>query len=531
MEADLVVIPHEDVRSTTKTKAPPKQRTLPAQIDLGEAAVPGGAADTDTAARLSKWSSLQASCTALPLIGVDFLVLWVLLLFSSAAVERLLHYPINLITHRTALLASLILIPVAELAGVYPGIGMNPVVEFRQLVRSAGIALMVFAGVGLLCVPDRWLLFLLSSSIAFLACIPLLPAFRFAARSLSARLPFWGARVLIHAGPDEGRDVFRRLAATPDRGLRPVGVLLSPDDYWTSAERLEDEGIPTYNIGDAENVALANRATWLLIGTRDSDPRREAPLAASPEVVPNRVLLSSSQFDLGIWDDTCTIGTTCGLRYGSVRPHAAKRFLKRAIDLAVGLLILLVSFPFILAACIAIRLSSPGPVFYGQNRVGRHGRMFKAWKFRTMMQNADEVLEECLRNDPALRREWVETHKLKRDPRITRIGRFLRSTSLDELPQLWNIVCGEMSLVGPRPIVDSPTYDRIYVADYPTEFAAYCSVSPGLTGLWQVTCRNNGIYEMRVYWDMQYIRNWSLWLDVYIILRTVRTVLLREGAY
>ena len=147
-----------------------------------------------------------------------------------------------------------------------------------------------------------------------------------------------------------------------------------------------------------------------------------------------------------------------------------------------------------------------------------------------MVPNADQVLQQCLQSNPDFRREWEETHKLKNDPRVTWIGRFLRTTSLDELPQLWNILCGEMSVVGPRPIVDSSDYDATYIRDYPREFAVYTSVRPGLTGMWQVTCRNSGVYEMRIYWDMYYIRNWSLWLDLYIILRTIRTVLLREGS-
>ena len=156
--------------------------------------------------------------------------------------------------------------------------------------------------------------------------------------------------------------------------------------------------------------------------------------------------------------------------------------------------------------------------------------MFAAWKFRSMVPNAERVLQQMLDTDPALRREWELTHKLKRDPRVTWIGRLIRATSLDELPQLWNIFRGDMSLVGPRPIINRPDYDAQYIEEYPAEYAAYCSVRPGLTGLWQITCRNNGVYEMRIYWDMYYIKNSCFWLDLYIILRTIRTVLLREGA-
>ncbi len=118
---------------------------------------------------------------------------------------------------------------------------------------------------------------------------------------------------------------------------------------------------------------------------------------------------------------------------------------------------------------------------------------------------------------------------MKNDPRVTAIGKLLRATSLDELPQLWNVLKGEMSLVGPRPIVDSPSYDASYVRQYRDEFEAYKTVRPGLTGLWQVRCRNNGVYDLRIYWDMYYIRNWSIWLDLYLIMRTIKTVVMREG--
>src|SRR5262249_30135388 len=160
---------------------------------------------------------------------------------------------------------------------------------------------------------------------------------------------------------------------------------------------------------------------------------------------------------------------------------------------------LILASPFLLGIAIAIKLSSPGPIFYSQKRIGLGGRIFSAWKFRSMVPDAEKVLQQYLDSDPEIRREWVTTHKLKNDPRVTWIGKLLRTTSRDELPQLWNILRGDMSLVGPRPIVDSPQYDGAYVHDYPQEYSAYTSMRPGLTGLWQVTCRNNGVYEMRIY--------------------------------
>ncbi len=202
---------------------------------------------------------------------------------------------------------------------------------------------------------------------------------------------------------------------------------------------------------------------------------------------------------------------------------------KRAIELTLTLAALTVFSPAILVLCLLVKLSSRGPIFYNQRRIGKGGREFKAWKFRTMQQNADKVLEQYLASNPAAKAEWDEKHKLADDPRVTKIGKFLRATSIDELPQLWNVICGEMSLVGPRPIIDSPTYDAQYVRQYKDEFEAYKSVRPGLTGMWQVECRNRGVYELRIFWDMYYVRNWNIWLDLYLIMRTIKVVVFREG--
>ena len=186
------------------------------------------------------------------------------------------------------------------------------------------------------------------------------------------------------------------------------------------------------------------------------------------------------------------------------------------------------SSPLLLFIALWIKVTAPGPVFYRHHgRIGRSGRTFGAWKIRTMVTNADEILKEYLASNPAAQEEWNRDLKLKFDPRIIPgIGRFLRRTSLDELPQLLNVFKGDMSLVGPRPI-----YTAQEVEKFKELYPMYLRVRPGLTGLWQVSGRNNTSYEDRVRLDTYYVRNWSLWLDYFILLRTVRTLFLREGAY
>jgi len=201
------------------------------------------------------------------------------------------------------------------------------------------------------------------------------------------------------------------------------------------------------------------------------------------------------------------------------------RVVKRTVDVLLSSLLLVVAAPLLAAIAAAIKLESSGPALYRQARVGLGSGSFQVWKFRSMRQDADQVLSRYLEENPELGDEWKRDHKLKDDPRITRVGRFLRKTSLDELPQLFNVLRGEMSLVGPRPIVSEEIHK------YGRSFTLYRQVIPGLTGLWQVSGRNLTSYQERVELDDYYVRNWSPWLDLYLLARTVKVVVTGYGAY
>jgi Undecaprenyl-phosphate galactose phosphotransferase WbaP len=201
------------------------------------------------------------------------------------------------------------------------------------------------------------------------------------------------------------------------------------------------------------------------------------------------------------------------------------RLFKRVFDLVlVGLLGLLALAPGGLIA-LAIAIDSRGPVFFAHRRVGEARGTFRLWKFRSMVRDADALLERYLRQHPERASEWERTHKLKDDPRVTRVGRFLRKTSLDELPQLWNVLRGDMSMVGPRPIVAAE------IAKYGPAFGLYSQVLPGLTGLWQVSGRNDTQYGRRVELDCHYIRTWSAARDLQILFRTAGVIVRGRGAY
>jgi exopolysaccharide production protein ExoY len=206
-------------------------------------------------------------------------------------------------------------------------------------------------------------------------------------------------------------------------------------------------------------------------------------------------------------------------------PHAQSgQLIYSLFNQLVALFLLLVLSPMLIAISIVIRLNGTRSILFAHHRVGLHGALFRCFKFQTMVDNAEQVLEELLSRDSVARAEWMRDQKLENDPRITPIGRFLRKSSLDELPQLINVLRGEMNLVGPRPIVVRE------LERYGTEKRHYLSVKPGMTGLWQVSGRNLTSYGQRVQLDRQYVIRRSIWLDINILVRTVWVVVSGHGA-
>jgi lipopolysaccharide/colanic/teichoic acid biosynthesis glycosyltransferase len=199
--------------------------------------------------------------------------------------------------------------------------------------------------------------------------------------------------------------------------------------------------------------------------------------------------------------------------------------LKRVIDIIGASLFLIVCMPLFVVIAVGVCLSSPGPVFYVQSRAGKGGRRFNFYKFRSMRVDSDEVLTSFLEEDPEAKLKWEQFQKIDDDPRVTRFGRFIRRTSLDEIPQFWNVLIGDMSLVGPRPCMLDQ--QRLYGQHW----AAYCAVRPGITGLWQVSGRNKLTYQQRVLLDARYVQGWSLVADLKILAKTAAVVLRAHGAH
>jgi len=200
--------------------------------------------------------------------------------------------------------------------------------------------------------------------------------------------------------------------------------------------------------------------------------------------------------------------------------------LKRLFDLAFSLIILVLGAPLFLLIALLVKLTSQGPAIFAHERIGRGGRRFRCYKFRTMHPNAEERLTQILENNPDMAREWESHYKLKNDPRVTWIGKFLRKTSLDELPQFWNVLMGDLSVVGPRPVTENELKQEIG-----PHARRFLTIRPGLTGPWQVSGRNDTSYHQRICFDIYYIRHRSFLWDLYLILLTIPAMITTRGAY
>jgi Undecaprenyl-phosphate galactose phosphotransferase WbaP len=407
-------------------------------------------------------------------------------------------------------------------AVLYPGVALGPAEELRRLTYgTTGVyfALTLFAF--FLKTSEDYSRLVLGG--AWLLTLVVVPLTRFVTKSILSQWSGWGIPALVLGGGDTGQSVIKALKSHPEFGMRPVGVL--DDD--AGLHGTEIEGVPVLGAlseashfkaeyGVKHGILAMPSLGWH--GMLEQSHELES-IFPHLLIIPDREIFSS------LWVTAQDVGGLLGLEIRQKLLLRSHRFCKYVLDITLTLLISLVLSPFLLLLALLVKVSSPGPVLYAARRIGRGDRPFEALKFRTMVQNADQVLEQHLHEHPELREEWKQTFKLKHDPRITRIGWFLRLTSLDELPQLWNVLRGEMSLVGPRPIVQAE------IAYYGKTYDLYRKVRPGLTGLWQVSGRSDVTYAERLNLDTYYVRNWSPWLDIYILVRTVRAVLSASGAY
>ncbi|HLH40248.1 MAG TPA: undecaprenyl-phosphate galactose phosphotransferase WbaP [Bryobacteraceae bacterium] len=418
--------------------------------------------------------------------------------------------------------AALLLFPLAyALFGQYSPVAHHPVREIRRLSAATTLVFVLFAV----------LLFLFKAGIdysraaflgAWLMTLVAVPCARALVRKASSGAPSWGCPVAVFGTQETARQLIEGLQAQPETGLRPAAVFLAEGGAPATILGVPVLGPYTSAPLYARRLRIRRAIVMFSDLQRQGLPRMlesHANVFSKIYLMPGLGGFSSFGVETR---DVCG-GVALELRRDLLVP--SHRLAKRAFDLAVSGALLILLLPLMLLIAALIRLESPGGVLFSHGRIGRGGRRFKMWKFRTMYLNGAEILEKYFKDHPAEEQYWRENMKLRRDPRITPLGRLLRKISFDELPQLWNVLRGEMSLVGPRPIVNDE------VTKYGDGFNLYCRVTPGLTGLWQVSGRSTTSYSKRVELDAYYVRNWSPWLDIYLLARTIRTVLLGEGAY
>ncbi len=416
---------------------------------------------------------------------------------------------------------ALLLFPLAyALAGLY-GVGIAPPEELRRLSYASSLVFMVLSGATFMYKAGADYS---RGAFVFAWGLVLLwvPMARALVRHLWAGRPWWGRAVVVLGAGQTGERLVRTLKRQPGLGLKPVALL---DDDPAKQGR-EVAGVRVEG-GLEEAPRLAALGVRQAILAMPGLPRARLVelLETHSKLFPRLVVIPDLLGLSSLWVETKDFGGVLGLEVRQRLLLPGPRWVKRWMDLFLVLLLAIPVGLLVLLLALLIRLDSPGPVFYGQWRIGQGGRPFRIWKFRSMVRDADKVLYAYLRAHPELQEEWARDQKLKHDPRITRVGRFIRRTSLDELPQLWNVWHGEMSLVGPRPIVEGE------IERYGALFPLYTKVRPGLTGLWQVSGRNDTTYAERVAMDAYYVRNWSPWLDLYILARTIWVVLFAKGAY
>jgi Undecaprenyl-phosphate galactose phosphotransferase WbaP len=412
-----------------------------------------------------------------------------------------------------------LVVPLHAMFGIYGCWGPCPIDRLRLRAQAAlTLAVMVALALAAWSAPDKLVVALLLGGALFVLGYYT----EGLVRLLLVRAGLWGAPTILVGSPDICGAMAKRLLRDPKLGLRPIGLISNRAE----SDGAENAPVPVLG-GLADLSRLSGLAEVVIVASADLTPAEGRAAVSLSDVRAPHVVVSENLGGLpNIGLHTRNLGSALGLevRFDLFKPgHLA---IKRWIDLAVTVPLLALAAPLILVLALAVKIADPGRAFYRQRRVGRDGRELHVLKLRTMYADADARLQEHLASNPAARAEWERFFKLKDDPRILPvIGHFLRRSSLDELPQLWNIVCGGMSLVGPRPF---PEY---HMASFDPGFQSVrVSVPPGLTGLWQVSSRSGGDLDVQQEEDLFYIRNWSLWLDIYILLETFPAVLTSRGA-
>lgn len=496
----------EDNRTVVRRRGGEKRSTERARPAPQEprTATPGVALEAATSG--ARW-------TVAALVGGD--LLWCLLIVGLLrAIAGWEAGAVDEVVFMSGVLVPAVLAAIG-LSGFYRPRVRHPATEMKQMFQLLG-------GMGGAAVLTSALFTRSPTVLALVATAALLgpfvlPVGRVLTRVLCSRLSWWGVPAVVVALDRSAEDLIDTLKRWPEMGIRPVAVLGNGEEV-PSGDLFS--GRPEL----APYLAKAFDIPYLMVlGAEQAPPGGTKHLAHYTRFFDFVYRVDESEAGV-FWS---TGYSENGFRgYGVCRAASSvgAQGLKRTIDLLVATVVLVALAPLFLTIAVLIRYDSEGPVFYCQERLGKGGRTFTLMKFRSMYNNADERLEEVLASDPARRREYEEYHKLRDDPRVTPIGRILRRYSLDELPQLLNVVKGDMSLMGPRAYLPSELPEMKGLE------AVILQTPPGVTGLWQVSGRSQLEFDDRIELDVHYVQNWSIWLDLYLLIRTGPIVVTGEGS-
>jgi Undecaprenyl-phosphate galactose phosphotransferase WbaP len=426
----------------------------------------------------------------------------------------------SILASYSALMIGVLVLPIVYASlGLYPGYGLGAVQRLKTRVYSS---MLVFGSLFI------WNLAWHSGSwsravlvLTMICSLIVLPSFETLGRWALSELGTWGSAVVVIGANKASETIIAKLQRDKSLGLMPIALLDDDPTTWGSFINEVPVCGPLSMSGD-----FRRKARIVIVPSAGVEKQRLLSLIeglAFPTVllVPDLVGLQS------LWTVSRDLGGILGLELRKNLLVPVNRGLKRALDCLVAIPALVIAIPIIAIAAVWIKLINPGPAFFKQKREGENGKTIEIWKLRTMFINADDLLKSHLSQNPEAEILWKQHYKLRHDPRVLPLaGSLLRRLSIDELPQLWNVLKGEMSLVGPRPF---PYY---HLEGFSESFRMLRrSVMPGLTGLWQVSERSDGDLHVQEAQDTYYIRNWSLWFDIYLLIKTAGRVLFPKGAY
>lgn len=412
--------------------------------------------------------------------------------------------------------------------GLYPGMMLPPEDEVRRYSISN------FFGFGLIIMTIIFddltsglkLEFIIKNSketeiiwafiVAWITSLVVLPISREAAKFFFSKFRWWGVPAVVYCSGQSADLIIERLKRNKDLGYHPAVII----DSFEPNQTIKDD-IPVFSPAHTEitdAIHKMNIKTAILCDYRGDF----TPIMSSYRYT---ISVSRSQTSFTSTQQLKDIAGIIGFASTHNLTFKKNIFFKRFFDVSLILLFSPILLPVFILIGLLVKLTSKGPIFYGHERVGKNGKSFKCWKFRTMNINSQQMLEEILATDPVRRAEWEKDCKFVDDPRVTKFGKILRKTSLDELPQLINILVGDMSFIGPRPVTEPELVKYGKYRNY------ILSVYPGLSGMWQISGRSDTSYEERITFDTYYIQNWSLWLDLWIFMKTIWVVIKGKGAY